>query len=89
MPRIVIAPMLRRHIDCAPTDVPGASVREALQAMYALHPRLESYVVDEQGALRKHVVIYLNGRRIADRAAQSDAVGQADEIHVFQALSGG
>ena len=81
--------MLRRHIDCAPTKVVGSTVREALQAMYALHPRLASYVVDEQGALRKHVVVYVNGQRIGDRSAQSDPVAESDEIHVFQALSGG
>jgi sulfur-carrier protein len=54
-----------------------------------LEPRLRGYVLDDQGALRRHVAIYVNGRPISDRARLTDAVAQDDEIYVFQALSGG
>jgi sulfur carrier protein ThiS len=50
---------------------------------------LRGYVLDDQGALRRHVAVYVNGRPIADRIGLSDPVGPDDEIHVFQALSGG
>jgi sulfur-carrier protein len=39
--------------------------------------------------VRRHVAIYVNGDRIADRDRLSDPVGDDDEIFVFQALSGG
>ena len=45
--------------------------------------------VDDQDRVRKHVAVYLNGDRITDRDRLSDAVGEADEVFVFQALSGG
>ena len=35
------------------------------------------------------VAIYVNGDRIADRDPLTDAVDEADEVFVFQALSGG
>ena len=50
---------------------------------------LKSYVLDEQGRVRKHVSIYLDGALIQDRLRLSDAVGPASEIYVLQALSGG
>ena len=47
------------------------------------------YVLDDQGALRRHVAIYVNGRPIGDRVRLTDPVAADDEIYVFQALSGG
>ena len=52
-------------------------------------PRLRSYVLDDQDRVRRHVAIYVNGDRIADRDRLSDPVTDADEVFVFQALSGG
>ena len=57
--------------------------------MFASEPRLGGYVLDDQGALRRHVAIYVTGQPISDRARLTDAVAQDDEIYVFQALSGG
>ena len=64
-------------------------MQEALAAVFAARPALRGYVLDDQGSVRRHVAIYVNGRQLADRAALSDPVGPSDEIHVFQALSGG
>jgi sulfur carrier protein ThiS len=46
-------------------------------------------VLDDQGALRRHVAIYVNGRPVGDRVRLTDPVAADDEIYVFQALSGG
>jgi molybdopterin synthase sulfur carrier subunit len=55
----------------------------------ASEPRLRGYVLDDQGTLRRHVAIYVNGRPIGDRVRLTDPVAADDEIYVFQALSGG
>lgn len=89
MPRVVFAPSLRRHIDAPPREVAGGTVREALAAAFSLQPRLAGYVLDEQGNLRKHVIVFINGQRIADREGLGDVLGPADEVQVFQALTGG
>jgi sulfur-carrier protein len=89
MPRVVFAPSLRRHVDTPPRSVEGATVRQALAAAFALQPRLAGYVLDEQGQLRKHVMVFVNGQRIADRQDLSDALRPDDEVQVFQALTGG
>jgi sulfur carrier protein ThiS len=46
-------------------------------------------VLDYQSALRRHVIVYVNGQPASDRARLSDPVGPRDEVYVFQALSGG
>ena len=62
---------------------------EALSGVFRDNPGLRSYVLDDQGRLRTHVVIYVDGRPVRDRNALGDAVGESAEIHVMQALSGG
>ena len=90
MPRVVFTSNLQRHVACPPRDVDDATtVAQALAAVFTDTPAIRDYVVDEQGHLRKHVVIFIDGQRITDRERLSDAVGPAAEICVFQALSGG
>jgi molybdopterin synthase sulfur carrier subunit len=69
--------------------VQGSTVAECLAAYFATHPRVRSYVLDEQGAVRKHVVVFVGDEQLRDPARQSDAVAPGDEITVMQALSGG
>jgi hypothetical protein len=64
-------------------------LREVLDNVFADNPRLRGYVLDEQGALRKHMVIFIDGRQVTDRSALSDAVAPTSEVYVMQALSGG
>lgn len=81
---------LRRHVDCSDLDVGAAStVRAALDAYFERSPKVRSYVLDDSGAVRHHVVIFVDGKPIADRSAQSDPVTMSAEILIMQALSGG
>lgn len=89
MPLVVFTRNLQRHVAMPPARVEGVTVRAALDQAFASDERSRGYVLDDQGALRKHVVVFVNGKPIVDRAAQSDAVGPDDEIYVMQALSGG
>ena len=72
--------------DC---EVAGGTVAEVVGALEARWPGLAAYVVTEDGALRKHVNIFVNGELVRDRAALTDAVVASDELDVIQALSGG
>ena len=86
---VVFTPNLKRHVDCPDVEARGATVREVLDRVFADHPRLRGYVVDERGALRKHMVIFIDGRQIADRQQLGDPVEPGSELYVMQALSGG
>ncbi|MEX2455063.1 MAG: MoaD/ThiS family protein [Rhodospirillaceae bacterium] len=89
MPHVHFTGNLQRHLDCPTADVAGATVAEALEAVFGENPRLRSYLLDDQGRLRKHVNIFVDGNAVADRTRLSDAVRGEGEIYVFQALSGG
>ena len=89
MASVVFTQNLKRHVDCPDVEAPGATVREVLDRVFADHPRLRGYVVDERGALRKHMSIFIDGRQIDDRLQLSDAVLPRSEVYVMQALSGG
>ena len=89
MARVFFTANLRRHVDCTSIEADGATVREVLARVFAAQDRLGSYVLDDQGALRKHMSILVDGRRISDLEHLSDAVGPASEVWVMQALSGG
>ncbi len=89
MPEVVFAQAFRRHVECPDARVPGATVREALVNYFTMHPSVRGYVLDEGGAVRKHVAVFCGSDLITDRIELADPVGPADRIHVFQALSGG
>ena len=89
MPRVVFTSNLQRHVPCPERDVAGSTVAQALAVVFAETPQIRDYVLDEQGHVRKHVHIYIDGRRITDREKLTDAVFPGSEICVLQALSGG
>jgi len=89
MPHVAFTPNLRRHVNCPSLSVPGDTVKEALAQVFQAHPHLEGYVLDDQGALRKHMVVFVDGSPARDRKRLSDPVAEQSEIFVMQALSGG
>jgi molybdopterin synthase sulfur carrier subunit len=89
MPRISFTENLKRHVTCPPVAAEGSTVRQLLDAVFADNPLLRSYILDDQGRVRRHVNVFINGAMVADRLALSDPVGPRDEVFVFQALSGG
>ncbi|MBA3396330.1 MAG: MoaD/ThiS family protein [Deltaproteobacteria bacterium] len=70
-------------------QVGGTTVREVLDDLDKLYPGFSGYVVDELGRLRRHVNIFVRQEPIYDREELSDKVGEADEVFIVQALSGG
>lgn len=80
---------LQRHVSCPPGSYMGATVAEVLGAYFVDHPTGRHYVLDDQGAVRKHVTIFVGGSTITDRVRLTDAVRAGEEIYVMQALSGG
>ena len=80
---------LLRHVDVPAAHVDGSTLREVLDQYFEVNPRVRRYILDDQGALRKHVAVFLNQELIRDRKGLSDAVGENDDIFVMQALSGG
>jgi molybdopterin converting factor small subunit len=89
MVRVIFTPNIQRHVACPPCAVAGRTVGEVLAAVFADNAQARGYVLDERGALRKHMMIYVDGEPIRDRASLGDPVAEGSEVAIFQALSGG
>ena len=89
MPRISFTPNLERHLSAPTVEADGATVREVLDRVFADNPRLGRYILDDQRRLRQHVVVFVDGEQVRDKADLSDAVPPGSEVYVMQALSGG
>jgi molybdopterin synthase sulfur carrier subunit len=87
--RVVFTANLARHVTSPAQDVVGNTVREVLDAIFAVTPTLRGYVLDDQGQLRRHMSVFVDGRQIDDRQTLSDPVRTDSEVFVLQALSGG
>ena len=80
---------IQRHIECPSTEATGSTLAEVLESYFTTNPQVRGYLLDDQGALRKHMAIFLNGTQISDRTRLSDAIGEGDVVDIMQALSGG
>ena len=80
---------LRKRLACEAREVEAATVMAALHAAFIGQEAIAGYVLDDQGRLRKHVAVFVNGKMARDRVHLSDPVENGAEIHVMQALSGG
>ncbi len=89
MARVTFTSNLRRHVDCPVVEARGLTVREVLDSVFESNDRLRSYILDDQAALRKHMTILVDGKRVSDLTGLSDAVLPKSEVYVLQALSGG
>jgi len=89
MPKVRFTANLQRHVQLPPVEVAGTTVRQALENALAQSAAGRGYVLDDQGQLRKHMIVFLDGQAVADRQDLSDPVCPESEIYVMQALSGG
>jgi len=71
------------------TRAKGGTLAEILSDIESFYPGMCSYVLDEQGSLRKHVNIFIDGSIINDRTKLTDSFSENSEIYIIQALSGG
>ncbi len=69
--------------------MPAGSVADILQALNAMAPGFSDYVLDDNGALRRHVNISINEQLMIDKTTLSDRVPEHATVYIFQALSGG
>ncbi|MDP2315275.1 MAG: MoaD/ThiS family protein [Pseudomonadota bacterium] len=70
-------------------EVPAATVAELVAELNRRYPGLAGYLVDERGALRKHVNIFVDRDLVHDRAHLADTITAGSVVDVIQALSGG
>ena len=65
---------------------PAATLADALEALNGRYPGMRFRIVDEQGAVRRHIKIFVDGELARDLAMPVKADG---ELMIVGALTGG
>jgi sulfur-carrier protein len=89
MAQVHFTSWLRELVPNAPLSASGATVGEALAALFDDEPQVRGYLLDDQGRLRKHVCIFADGARLKNDAALGHPIRPDSQVYVMQALSGG
>ena len=79
------APLSQRAGNTSDHDLPGSTVGEVLRELEQRHPPIVGWILDEQGRVRPHVNVFVNG----ERTSEDSAVGPSDVLHVLPSISGG
>jgi molybdopterin converting factor small subunit len=70
---------------CADHPLAGATVGELLRELERAQPGVRGWILDERGAIRRHINVFVNG----EYSAVDTPVGAEDRIDVLPAISGG
>ena len=66
-------------------ELEGSTVAEVLQALEREHPDVKGWILDEHGAIREHINVFVN----KEYGREDTTVGAQDRLHVLPAISGG
>ena len=70
-------------------DAQGATVAALVTDLDRRRPGLRGYLLDDHGALREHVNVFVDGEPVGDRTGLRDVLRDGQRVHVLQAVSGG
>lgn len=79
------APLKDRAEGKTQLELPGESLGEVLRELERQCPRLEGWVLDEHGRIRRHVNVFVDG----ERGREDTPVAAGTRVHVLPSISGG
>lgn len=88
--RLLLPASLRRYSgEQAEVEIRGGTLGAALDDLAERLPQLERRLRDEQGRLRPHVLMFVDGVSVRSGAPMDTPVADGAEVFVAPAVSGG
>ena len=84
--KVLIPGPLISYTKAADVEATGATLDDVLIDLDRRFPGVRFRMIDEQGAMRRHIRFFVNGAQVRELTV---ALCDADELHIVQALSGG
>ncbi|HEY2320561.1 MAG TPA: MoaD/ThiS family protein [Solirubrobacteraceae bacterium] len=81
----VRGPLRKLAAGRAEHELEGATVVEVMKALEVRHPEVRGWILDERGAIRRHINVFVNG----ERGGEATAVAAGDRVEVLPAITGG
>ena len=66
-------------------ELAGSTVAEVLRALEREHPDTRGWILDERGAIREHINVFVN----KEYGREDTSVTPSDRLHIIPAISGG
>ena len=85
MARVILRAPLSEMCGGRSHALAGTTVIELLTALETAHPAVAGWILDEQGLIREHINIFVNGKH----GREETRVNETDRVHVLPAISGG
>ena len=88
--QIKIPSPLRQFTDGqSSVSVEGTTVSEVLQNIFNQYPEIRGHLLDENGAIRNFVNIYVNGIDVREQDNLGTPVSPGTDIRIIPAIAGG
>jgi hypothetical protein len=88
MAKVHFTSHLRHVAPSEPVEAAGSTVADVLSNVFARHPAVRGYVLDDQDRVRLHIAVFVDGAHVR-RNILATPVTPTSEVYVLQALSGG
>ena len=90
MPKVEFSIQLAEHVGCpSEGELVAGTLRSSLNHWFLKYPAMSEYLLDEKGALRGHLSVFVDGQMVAQEEALETLLGNESEVFVMQAISGG
>lgn len=90
MAKVRIPTPLRNLTDgAAEVNVAGATLRDIIHGLEAAHPGIGERMLDDQGALRRFVNVFVRDEDVRFLDGLDTEVGETDTVSIVPAVAGG